>query len=287
VIATDVCSNSLQDSITITVETPPEITLPPLIAEGCEPLTVHFPSDLTDRPVSYLWTFGDGNTSSSIAPTHVYPAGNFIVSLTVTTPLGCSADALTTGAVHAYADPIAAFTADPWETDADHADVQFTDQSTGTISAWDWSFGDESGSMDPDPEHLYLEPGIWQVSLAVTSDHGCTGSVDHSITVHPVYDITIPNAFTPDPHGGSGGGFDPMDLSNDVFYPFIRFVKDFRMSIFNRWGELVFESDDIERGWDGYYKGQLSQQDVYVYRIWVRFVDNKEVERMGDVTLFR
>jgi gliding motility-associated-like protein len=107
------------------------------------------------------------------------------------------------------------------------------------------------------------------------------------VVVNPIYDITIPNAFTPNPNGGSGGSFDPNDLSNDVFYPFVRFVKNFRMRVFNRWGELVFESNDIRQGWDGYYKGKLSQQDVYVYQLWVRFVDNKEVQRMGDITLFR
>jgi len=59
------------------------------------------------------------------------------------------------------------------------------------------------------------------------------------------------------------------------------------MRIWNRWGELVFESDDVMRGWDGYYRGQLSQQDVYVYRMEVRFVDDRTAERTGDLTLLR
>lgn len=287
VTATDACANTLQGSIAITVETPPSITLPPVIAEGCAPLTVHFPSGLANQPVSYLWHFGDGGTSTSMAPVHVYQAGNFSVSLTVVTPLGCTADALNTGAVYAYALPTAAFTANPWETDADHADVQFTDQSTGPISAWSWTFGDGGYSIDPDPAHHYLEPGSWNISLQVTDEHGCSASADHIVLVNPVYDVTIPNAFSPNPNGGGGGSWDPSDLSNDVFYPFIRFVKDFRMRVFNRWGELVFESNDVKTGWDGYYKGQISPQDVYVYQVWVRFLDNKEVQRTGDLTLFR
>lgn len=288
VTVTDGCMNSIQETITITVETPPSITLPPVIAQGCAPLTVHLPTGLTNQPVSYFWQFGDGNTSTSMSPVHVYPiGGDYTVSLTVTTPLGCTANALNTGEVNVYTPPTAAFTASPWEADADHADIQFTDLSTGAINSWQWIFGDGGMSVDPSPFHHYMEPGVWNVSLTVTDGHGCSGTVDHPVTINPIYDITIPNAFTPNPNGGSGGSYDPYDLSNDVFYPFIRFVKDFRMRIFNRWGELVFESDDIRVGWDGYYRGQLSQQDVYVYQIWVRFVDNHEMQRRGDLTLFR
>ncbi|MEO5584392.1 MAG: PKD domain-containing protein, partial [Flavobacteriales bacterium] len=287
VTVTDVCANNLTGNVNIIVETPPAITLPSIIAEGCAPVTAHFPAGLTNQPVSYLWHFGDGATSTSMAPVHVYQAGDYTVTLTVTTPLGCSSDAQNTSMVHAYSLPVAAFTANPWETDADHADVQFTDQSIGDISTWDWTFGDGGISIDPDPAYHYIEPGIWQVVLRVTDDHGCTSNVDHIVKINPIYDVTVPNAFTPGANGGGGGGYNPMDLSNDVFYPFIRFVKDFRMRVFNRWGELVFESHDINQGWDGYYKGKISPQDVYVYQLWVRFTDNKEVQRTGDLTIFR
>lgn len=287
ITVTDGCANSMQASIPITVETPPAISLPPVIAEGCAPLTVHFPTGLSNQPVSYLWQFGDGTTSTSMMPVHVYAAGDFAVSLTVTTPLGCTADALNTGMVHVYAPPVAAFTASTWNADVDQANVQFTDQSTGSVSSWAWTFGDGGYSIMENPLYHFMDPGTWQVTLEVTDEHGCTDATDHAVTISPVYDITIPNAFTPNPNGGSGGSYDPTDLSNDVFYPFVRFVKEFRMRVFNRWGELVFESDDVKQGWDGYYKGRISQQDVYVYQLWVRFVDNKEVQRMGDLTLFR
>ncbi len=287
VTATDACANTLTSLVAITVQTPPSITLPPILAQGCAPLTVHFPAGLTNQQVSYLWQFGDGSSSTSMAPVHVYQAGSYTVDLAVTTPLGCTAHAANTSLVEAYATPVAAFTATPWETNADHADVQFTDLSTGAVSGWTWSFGDGGISASPSPTYHFMEPGTWNVMLQVTDAHGCTGSAEHVVKVNPVYDITFPNAFTPNPNGGGGGLFNPADLSNDVFYPFIRFVKDFRLRIFNRWGELVFESNDVKRGWDGYYRGQLSQQDVYVYQLWVRFVDNKEAQRMGDLTLFR
>jgi len=287
VVATDQCGNTLHDSVFIDVQTPPAITLPALLAEGCAPLTVHFPTGLTTQPVTYLWNLGDGSTSTSIAPVHVYPAGDYTVSLTVTTPIGCVADALTTGAVHSYALPVADFSANPWETDADHGDIPFTDLTTGAPNSWSWTFGDGGTAEDSDPMHTYTEPGTYTVVLNVEDVHGCASSATHDVLINPVYTVVLPNAFTPNPHGGSGGSYDPNDLSNDIFYPFLRFSKEVRMRIFNRWGELVFETNDIHRGWDGYYKGELCQQDVYVYQLWVRFVDDKEIQQTGDITLFR
>lgn len=287
VTATNVCGQTLQSSVQLVLEVPPQITLPALIAEGCAPLTVQFPTGLTTQNVTWLWNLGDGSTSTAPAPTHIYAAGEWTVSLVVTTPAGCSAAALNTGSVIAHAPPTASFTASTYSTDMSNPTVQFTDGSAGSINAYAWAFGDGDTSSTDDPSHTYTDIGTYTVQLTVTDVNGCTDNAVNSIEILPVYDVTIPNAFTPDPSGGNGGAYDPTDLSNNVFYPFVRFVKDFKMRIWNRWGELVFESDDIKKGWDGYYRGQLSQQDVYVYRVWIRFVDDREAERMGDLTLFR
>lgn len=287
VVVTDACGQTLNDTVLIQVETPPEIVLPPILAQGCAPLTVHFPNGLTTQPVSYFWQLGDGNTSTSMAPVNVYQAGDYEVSLTVTTPLGCSATALNTSAIHAYALPIADFTATPWETDIEHPQFHFLDQSTGPIQNWNWDLGDGTWAVTPDATHSYASPNTWPVTLQVTDANGCTASITHNVMVKPIYDITIPNAFTPNPNGSNNGYYDPTDLNNNVFYPFVKYVKDYRIRIFNRWGELVFESEDILQGWDGHYRGRLSPQDVYVYQMWVRFVDNHEEQRVGDLTLIR
>ena len=135
--------------------------------------------------------------------------------------------------------------------------------------------------------HQYTDVGLFSVELVVSDVRGCTDTARVTVEVTPDHEVTIPTGFTPNPGGGSGGAYDPTDLSNDVFYPFARFVEDFRMRIYNRWGELVFESLDIRQGWDGYYRGQLCQQDVYAYQVWLRFVDGKERQLVGDITLFR
>ncbi|MCB9169129.1 MAG: PKD domain-containing protein [Flavobacteriales bacterium] len=287
VVATDACGNTLNGEVHVELDTPPEVVLPPVIAEGCAPLDVDFPENIVNGSFSYLWDFGDGQTSSGMAPTHTYGPGTFLVSLTITTPNGCSSTSAQPGQVLAYAPPTADFDADPWSTDTDNPAVEFTNASTGNIIDNSWSFGDGATSHDINPTYTFQSAGIFAVQLTVEDIHGCTSSVQHSVTIAPVYDVVIPTGFTPNPHGGNGGNYDPSDLSNDVFYPFVDDLKDFDLRIYNRWGELVFESKDVHVGWDGYYRGQLSPQDVYMVQLWVKFVDDRELTRYSDLTLFR
>ncbi len=287
VILTDQCGITRTDSISLVVETPPAIDLPPIIAQGCAPLPVTFPDLQLGPDLSYQWDLGNGSTSVSPQPALVYQAGTYSVSLTVSTPAGCSSSSSTTGAINAWLPPTAGFSASTYNTTADAADISFTDQSQGGIATWTWTFGDGGTGNGMNPTHQYTEVGTFQVTLYVTDIHGCTDEADASIFITPIHDITIPTAFTPNENGGTGGYYDPNALNNDVFYAFVRFVKDFRMRVFNRWGELVFESNDVRHGWDGSYRGQLSPQDVYVVQTWVRFVDGKEKQLLTDLTLFR
>lgn len=88
--------------------------------------------------------------------------------------------------------------------------------------------------------------------------------------------------FTPGKDGpGSGDG------ENDVFLPLMRGVTEFQMLVFNRWGELLFESRSPEVGWDGYFQGRLCQQDVYVYKIVAKYESGDVVTKLGDIHLIR
>jgi len=286
-IVTDQCGNTLTRTIALRVQTPPVVQLPTQFAQGCAPLTVNFPDLQLGPGITYLWDLGNGNTDPASAPTVVYQAGNFNIGLTVTTALGCTSTSPTTGQVIAWQPPVAGFTASTYNTSADNASIAFTDVSSGNINSWSWIFGDGGTSNAVHPTHGFIEVGTFEVGLTVTDVHGCTDDAYTNITITPVYDITIPTAFTPNGNGGNGGSYDPNDLHNDVFYAFVRFVKDFRMRVFNRWGELIFESNDVMRGWDGFYRDQLSPQDVYAVQTYVRFVDGKEVQKLTDLTLFR
>ncbi len=295
VTISDVCGNSVQRTIGLRLDIAPTFALPPVIAEGCAPLTVQFPNlDLGN--VVYTWNLGNGTTSNSPAPHLIYQQGTYTASLTVTTPIGCTSTSNGGGTIRAFGSPTAAFTASPFTTNIDSPTIDFSNQSTGTIVAQDWTFGDGGTSTVMNPSYAYNEIGTFEVVLYVEDQNGCSNETVQVVTITPVYDVVIPTAFTPNPNGpggggsgGSGGGGNWVtgDLSNDVFYPFVRFVKDFRMRIFNRWGELIFESTDLSVGWDGYYRDQISPQDVYVVQTWYRFVDGKTVEKLSDLTLFR
>lgn len=287
VLATDACGNSLSGSIALDVDIPPVIPIGPVIAEGCAPFEVQFPDPSFGPGFTYYWDLGNGASSSAASPQLTYDEGLFNVSLVITTPLGCSSTVPMTGIVRAWPPPHADFTADPWTALANDGDIAFTDLSTDTITTWSWSFGDGTESDEADPTAHYDAAGTYPVELWVQDVHGCSDAIVRVITIDPVHEIGLPNAFTPDPSGSNGGIWIPGDLSNNVFYPLMDFVSEMQMRIYNRWGELIHESNDPSVGWDGYYKGSLCPQDVYAYQLMVRFKDDKVVVRTGDVTLLR
>ncbi len=98
--------------------------------------------------------------------------------------------------------------------------------------------------------------------------------------------MVSPTAFTPNPRG-SNGGVVGGDGDNDVFYPFVQGVQDITLQIFNRWGQPIFESRELNRGWDGYFRGKIMPADTYIYRIVAHFSNGEKQTFLGDVTLLR
>jgi gliding motility-associated-like protein len=99
--------------------------------------------------------------------------------------------------------------------------------------------------------------------------------------------VKIPNAFTPSRNGPQGGDIS-SGKDNDVFFPILEGgITRYNLKIYNRWGELLFESFRREIGWDGYYKDQLCKSDVYVFKLSVEFSDGKTLDKLGDLTLIR
>jgi len=136
--------------------------------------------------------------------------------------------------------------------------VQFSSDSSGVIGYY-WDFGDSTFSSEQNPLHTYYNAGIYTILLVATTSDGCLDSIYVSDTISQVnFGISISNAFSPNGDG-----------KNDFFKPNLNCTGNlnYTFSIFNRWGELVFETHEGAKGWDGRYKGKPMPVDVYIYYI--------------------
>lgn len=252
-----------------------------LARQGCVPLTVKF-SELAvaQTPLFYTWNFGDGNYSTDQTPIHTYTQpGTYTVSLTSFTTSGCLDTITITKAnyITVFPKPTAGLKIDPTEVSIFEPNVTFFNQSVDAYSSLLY-FGDgDSILLTDNYTHTYADTGNYVATLIVTNENGCTDTITGMLRVNPEYRIFIPNAFTPYNNDGI----------NDVFIPVMMGIRWFNMKIFDRWGELIFESDNPEYGWDGTYKGAKPKQDVYVYVVDVINVFGKRETFTGHVTLIR
>jgi gliding motility-associated-like protein len=275
------CSST--DQLTVTVI---EIPAPTFIGDslyGCVPMTTNF-SDLTDGDYqTCLWDFGDGQTSTSCdnAVNNYQNAGCYDVTLTLITAEGCSNTTTLESYVCLENDPVADFTANPTEMSASNPSVILTNSSSGATS-YEWNFGDGSGiSTSVSPTHVYSGmPNTYTITLTAYTDAGCSSSTTQVVVVGEDLIFYVPNAFTPD-----------NDEYNQFFTPVFTSGFDpynYTLLIFNRWGEVLFESNNAEVGWDGTYGGQIVQDGTYVWKITYKIdgVDKRQ-EATGHVTLIR
>ena len=258
--------------------------------EGCEPFVVHF-TNLSQFSTSYLWDFGDGGQSNLENPTYTYyNAGTYTVSLTAFGEGGQNT-VQHFEIVDVHPQAFAYFTPSQTTVYIPNDGVTFFNISQNANTYY-WDFGDGLTSVEENPVHFYTQMGTFTVTLIANNEFDCPSTFISENLVFATASGTIefPNAFTPNPNGGNGGYYDPNDPSanlNDVFHPKFSGVEEYQLLIFNRWGELIFESTDIYIGWDGYYKGRLSQQDVYVWKVKARTIQGTILNEVGDVTLIR
>jgi gliding motility-associated-like protein len=283
--------NSCKDTLTVPliIHPKPEFTIAALPDSGCSPLTVNFPT-ISNVDI-YQWKFGDGNISSSDNPSNIYynnsqATKTFSVQLIGTDVYGCKDTA--SKIIKVFASPIALFQANPTLVYVPTTAMQLTNLSSGAFS-YNWNFGDGNTSTETSPTHTYTDPGEYQVYLVAKNSHGCrdTFNLPNKIVAELESTVEIPNAFSPNPNGGNGGVFSTTDTNNDVFHPVLKGIDKYELNIFSRWGELLFVSKDIAIGWDGYYKGSLCTQDVYVWKITATTLDGKKINKTGDLLLLR
>jgi len=276
---------------TVTVNPIPVPAIAPAIPE-CSPACIQFYDNSTIASpatiTSWTWNFGPTETAQTDTNAlHCFNgSGTFPITLTVNSINGCSATSAPYNFI-VYPSPVAAFTA-PQVTSIFDPTVQYTDQSTiatgGTINSWTWNFGDllagaSNTSALQSPSHTFAETGTYCAHLLVISTPGnCKDSTDMCIVIEPEFTFFIPNAFSPND-----------DNINEEFYGKGENIKKYEMSIYDRWGNLIFYADDIKKHWDGKVKGgsEIAQVDVYVYSVKLTDLNNKIHKYIGTVTLVK
>ncbi len=291
VTVTNVCGSSVTDSVSILFNPPPTVILASDTNQMCVPAIIRFSDNSvtgnnTDPITTWNWNFGDGTSSTLQNPAHSYvQAGTYSVVLTVTTSGGCTNNnASVPLMVVAHPIPTAVFTVNSTTLNLPYDVLVCTSHSVGA-TAYNWNFGDGNTSAMVNPQNIYTTVDIFQVQLIATSQYGCRDTSYAEITTNA--DVVFPNVFTPNSDGANGGTYDDGNMNNDVFFPYTSGVVEYKLQIFNRWGEQIFESMDVKKGWDGYYRGQLCQEDVYVWKAYVKLNNGKVVHKSGDVTLLR
>gem|GEM_PF-958173 len=258
-------------------------------AKGCPIHCVLFTDQSTvaspESIQSWSWNFGDGGTSNVQNPYYCYNTpGTYDVTLTATTNHQCTSTLTIPQMVEVYPLPIASFYANPPVVDVTDPLINFINTSQGADS-YAWDFGDLIGTGSSNtstlvnPNHVYTYSGIYDVHLTATSVHGCVARAILNVEVKPEFTFYIPNAFTPETSGGL----------NDVFTGMGIGIEKYEMWVFDRWGENIFYTNDIYKGWDGRKQGKSDpvKQDVYVWKVKIKDVLGKYHDYIGHVTLLK
>lgn len=283
----DACETpAAKDTVTVSMNPLPDVQISGQNLEGCSPLQATLVNATPDSLVGTdcVWDLGDGEEAISCdSVTHTYDEpGCYDVGLTVTSPEGCVDSSSYTNFVCVHPLPTASFTYEPKQTTVQDPGIEFTNQSTGASSYW-WNIGGLDTSTEEHPSYEFPGdgPGTYDVCLKAESSQGCRDSICKEVTIDGEFILYVPNAFSPDGDG-----------VNDEFYPVVQGAdpQDYHFYVYDRWGEVVFETHNPEARWDGSIKGSQKAQktDVYVWRLETRNKYNGEtIIRKGHVTLIR
>ena len=270
-----------ETQIVVDVNPLPDVHISSDVTEGCPTLHVNFKdkSSVSSGTITqWRWDFGDSSSFSSTPQAWFETPGTYKIRLTVASDKGCSATDSGLNVITVYDQPKAAFAIEPDMATIIDPTFQFKDQSIGATQ-WLWDFGDptnRSGSSLESPVHTYPEIAKYCVQLKVLNENKCWDTITHCLEVLPEFTFYVPNAFSPN-----------GDLHNETFNGRGIGIKAYNMIIFDRWGNLIFTSNDLFLGWDGRVNNSkvIAQQDVYVYKIYLTDIFDRDHSYIGHVTL--
>lgn len=273
------CSDMHADEYTI--HPTPAIDIMPEVFNGCAPLTVAFENETTDG-AAWAWTFSNGGSSAFEFPTVTFAdPGKYDVQLIATSQHGCQQVQYYEEMIEVFPVPVADFTMDPDDEIIYDLDVAFTNASEGAVVYY-WNFGDGLSDRAIDPVHHFRAGGYFIVTLRAENEFGCSSEMQKPVNIDNAFYMFMPNSFTPDDDG-----------LNDVFMPEFNSklkIESYEFVVMNRWGEIVFSTNDPGDGWIGNIRGgdHYAHNDVFTWSVEIDF-NNKQIGKSfkGSVLVLR
>jgi gliding motility-associated-like protein len=270
------CSNS--DSTLLLFYRIPQLSFVMEPLSGCGPLnvTTQNTSTLNGSIIqSWDWIVGSLNSNKFAPDFTLTTFGLNDVFLQATTINNCIVDTLVQNYIEVYPDPIAAINPSPNEYDFVSDEININNLSSQATN-YSWYLSWQLISQQYDLTYPITDTGHFNFEMVAVNQFSCKDTSEIMITVNPTYALYFPNAFTPNGNG-----------NDDVYLPKGYGIKVFEMTIYDRWGQLVFKSNDINTGWDGTYNGVPAIRDVYVYKCMIRDINTDPHYFMGPITLIR
>ncbi len=279
----EACDYDQSFNIPITVN-----QLPPISITGeltrCGPGKVVL---INNTPLSFVgddctWMIGGEEIESCGNISPYFELGSFDVGLAMTSPAGCSNEAVFTDLVQVNPQTIAAFQFDPIEVTTSESVVWFSNTSSDA-NHYQWSFGSDGFSQEENPVFEFgTMQGVYPVCLIADNGFGCSDTVCDIIRVKNDLLIFVPNSFTPDDDG-----------VNDFFYPILNGIdeNDYLFSVFDRHGNILFETNDVDDKWNGSYRDELDYYAADAWFTWKLVVkelgSTEKKEYLGTVLVVR
>lgn len=257
-----------------------QVTFDANVLEGCDPLPVNFTNTSEELFLSQ-WYFGDGSTATGTQPQHVFTgAGCYNVTLVVSDAIGCSNSLSVDDFICVLPTPVAGIDVSASQLNTAEPTTYISNTSTGAVN-YVWNLGDET------LDYYYFQPGehtypiynydSYMINLIAIGENGCSDTANVLIEFDNSLIIYVPNTFTPN-----------GDEMNQLFKPILPApATSFRMRIYNRWGEMIFESFDQNEAWDGTYGGVLVPDGMYTWEIVVVTVEADTYKNRGHVNVLR
>lgn len=270
------------DDVIVTIIPNPTVSFTADTTSGCDPLLVTFTNTSTPSSTSVSWNFGDGSSSNTGINTvsHTFIGADCRdITLTATTN-NCSSSLTMPQMICTQASSVASFGVNQPSATVLEPSFTFYNYSQNATD-YSWDFGDSTTSTIEDPAHDYdFVQNVYTVTLIASSAGQCPDTAQQIIYVNDILIYYIPNTFTPD-----GNNF------NQTFQPVFTSgfdAENYEMKVMNRWGEVIFESQEPTEGWDGSYNGQVVQDGIYSWKVVFRdHITDKKYVDSGFITLIR